>query len=145
MDPSPGFKWRKYGLITLTSISIIWTIITFIIVCSLAEKVAEETHKEHPDIKVETTKKAVIIAVGIISSFSIAISSIGLFGALKENYCLSFTYSIFSLISLIINFTRLFTQPIYWVSFLIRLGIFATTVLFVIDLRRMRVASNNYA
>nr|XP_027200724.1 uncharacterized protein LOC113794785 [Dermatophagoides pteronyssinus]XP_027200725.1 uncharacterized protein LOC113794785 [Dermatophagoides pteronyssinus]XP_027200726.1 uncharacterized protein LOC113794785 [Dermatophagoides pteronyssinus] len=145
MDPSPGFKWRKYGLITLTSISIIWTIIMFIIVCSLAEEVAEETHREHPDIKVETAKKAVIIAVGIISLFSIAISSIGLFGALKENYCLSFTYSIFSLISLIINFTRLFTQPIYWVSFLIRLGIFATTVLFVIDLRRMRVASNNYA
>ena len=28
----------------------------FIIVCSLAEEVAEETHREHPDIKVETAK-----------------------------------------------------------------------------------------
>ena len=79
-----GFSCRKWTIIVLCS---------FLIVAKIIELITIFSHKN--EIVPKNDDKT-IIALVVYEIITIATILIGLFGALKENYCLSFTYSIFS-------------------------------------------------
>ncbi|KAH7638579.1 hypothetical protein HUG17_2612 [Dermatophagoides farinae] len=118
-------------------------LISFISICLDVDKYAQITHEKNPEISPNEAKTATMAIGVVIFIISLTFSSIGLFGAIKENYCLSITYSLLWLIELINSLVKTIASPIHSLGLIINLIIFAVLILFIIDLRQKRQTSQS--
>lgn len=65
------------------------------------------------------------------------IQVMGLFGSLKEHFCLSCTYAVFSALDFAVGIFNSINAPVNWISTVISFVLTLTTIFYCIDLRKI--------
>lgn len=114
-------------------------IIIIITLLLFSDKLAKNIHQKHPEIIDLNEVKTFFIIVSILmGSIWICFTAIGLFGALFEHYCLTLTYCMLNLISLIYHLIKSFNDPLYWCVVVVDFIIMIISIIFVWDLYRIK-------
>ncbi|KAH9517889.1 hypothetical protein DERF_008507 [Dermatophagoides farinae] len=106
-------------------------IIIIITLLLFSDKLAKNIHQKHPEIIDLNEVKTFFIIVSILmGSIWICFTAIGLFGALFEHYCLTLTYCMLNLISLIYHLIKSFNDPLYWCVVVVDFIIMIISIIF---------------
>ncbi|KAH9413926.1 hypothetical protein DERP_009525 [Dermatophagoides pteronyssinus] len=136
-----SLKQKKCCVVILTLIPIIWRLIVLIMV------IANKNKADYLIIKVDhqSTWNIDLFSVIWLGFILVTVFSlIGLFGIIKEIYCLSITYSIYSCIQMISYFLAIFfVSTIYSILFIIYLALFITLIFIIMDLNQKNRTTNN--
>ncbi|KAH7638580.1 hypothetical protein HUG17_2613 [Dermatophagoides farinae] len=136
------FNCKKFAIIYWTTLTIVMTIGVFIYVLN-DKKLAEMIQEIFPNISSDEVNTLVLITANIFLLSSIFVSSLGLFGAMKENFSLSLLYLVLIIMDFIPKFIFAIMEKLFLIPILVYLFIIIIMVSFVIDLRRMNNGNNS--
>ncbi|KAH9517881.1 hypothetical protein DERF_008499 [Dermatophagoides farinae] len=143
------FNCKKFAIIYWTTLTIVMTIGVFIYVLNdkkLAEMIQEifpNISSDEVNVNIIDLNTLVLITANIFLLSSIFVSSLGLFGAMKENFSLSLLYLVLIIMDFIPKFIFAIMEKLFLIPILVYLFIIIIMVSFVIDLRRMNNGNNS--